>query len=80
MHRVLVVDDYEPWRRQIDAIIRDYPHWQVAGEASDGFDAVAKARTLGPDLILLDIGLPGINGIDARGRSARSMREPAFFS
>ena len=62
---VLVVDDYEPWRRHVDTTIRNYPHWQIVGEASDGFDAVVKARGLRPDLILLDVNLPGITGIDA---------------
>jgi DNA-binding NarL/FixJ family response regulator len=65
IRRVLVVDDFEPWRRQIEAVIRNHPHWQIAGQASDGLDAIAKARALGPDLILLDIGLPGLDGIDA---------------
>ena len=68
---VLVVDDYEPWRRHIEATIRDHPHWQIVGEASDGFDAIAKARDLGPDLILLDIGLPGDRTASTpRGRSS----------
>ena len=60
-----MVDDYEPWRRHVDATIRNHPHWQIVGEASDGFDAIVKARDLRPDLILLDINLPGIAGIDA---------------
>ena len=60
-----MVDDYEPWCRHVDATIRNHPHWQVAAQASDGFDAIAKVRDLRPDLILLDIGLPGINGLDA---------------
>jgi DNA-binding NarL/FixJ family response regulator len=62
---VLVADDYEPWRRQVDQVIKEHPHWQIAGEALDGVDAIAKARALAPDLILLDVALPELNGIDA---------------
>jgi DNA-binding NarL/FixJ family response regulator len=75
IRRVLVADDYEPWRRQIDEVIRDHPQWQIAGEASNGFDAVAKARALAPDLILLDISLPGLNGIDAARQILTFARE-----
>jgi CheY-like chemotaxis protein len=69
IHRVLLVDDYEPWRRQVASMLeRSSPRWQVVGEASDGLDAVEKACTLQPDLTLLDIGLPGLNGIEAAAR------------
>jgi DNA-binding NarL/FixJ family response regulator len=69
IHRVLLVDDYEPWRRQIAAMLeRGSPRWEVVGEASDGLDAVEKACTLRPDLTLLDIGLPALNGIEAAAR------------
>jgi len=69
--RVLVVDDYEPWRHFVCSTLQQRPQIQVIGEASDGIDAVRKAQELQPDLILLDIGLPGINGIQA----ARQVRE-----
>jgi DNA-binding NarL/FixJ family response regulator len=65
IHRVLVVDDYEPWRRYIESALRASPRWQVVGEAADGVDAVHKAQVLRPDLILLDIGLPVLSGIEA---------------
>jgi DNA-binding NarL/FixJ family response regulator len=62
--RVLVVDDYEPFRRLIRSTLED-PSFRIIGEASDGLEAVQKA-TLGlPDLILLDIGLPKLNGLKA---------------
>src|SRR5271154_880964 len=63
--RILVVDDYEDWRRQIRLLLRARPEWQVICEASDGLEAVKKAEELQPDLILLDISLPKLNGIEA---------------
>lgn len=63
--RVLLVDDYEPWRRALLTILRKRQGLQVTGEAADGLDAVRKAEELQPDLILLDIGLPTLNGIEA---------------
>jgi DNA-binding NarL/FixJ family response regulator len=62
--RVLVVDDYEPWRRFISTTLQTIPALQVIGEASDGLEAIHRAQKLQPDLILLDIGLPTLNGIE----------------
>jgi DNA-binding NarL/FixJ family response regulator len=66
--RVLVVDDYEPFRRFLCSTLRKNPELQVIGEASDGSEAVQKAEELKPDLILLDIGLPKLNGVDVSRR------------
>jgi DNA-binding NarL/FixJ family response regulator len=63
--RVLVVDDYEPWRRLVYSTLQMPPTFQVIGEVSDGLEAVQKAQELQPDLIVLDIGLPTLNGIEA---------------
>jgi DNA-binding NarL/FixJ family response regulator len=63
--RVLVVDDYEPFRRFFCATLRKKADLQVVGEASDGLEAVRKAEELQPDLIVLDLGLPRLNGIEA---------------
>jgi DNA-binding NarL/FixJ family response regulator len=71
--RILVVDDFEPWRRFVLSTLRRRPELQVVFETSDGLEAVQKAEELRPDLILLDIGLSRLNGIEA----ARRMRKVA---
>jgi DNA-binding NarL/FixJ family response regulator len=69
--RVLVVDDFEPFRQFVCAALGKRPDLQVVGEASDGLEAVQKAVELKPDLILLDIGLPTLHGFEV----ARQIRE-----
>jgi len=69
--RVLVVDDYEPWRRFVRQTLLAHEELQVVGELGDGSIAIQTAEELQPDLVLLDIGLPTLNGIEA----ALSIRE-----
>lgn len=69
--RVLIVDDHEPWRRFASRTLLKQPELQVIREVSDGSDAVQQAQQLQPDLILLDIGLPTMDGIEA----SRHIRE-----
>jgi len=63
-----VVDDFEPWRNFVCSTLQSEPGLQVIGEVSDGSEAVQKAEELKPDLVLLDIGLPTLNGIEAAKR------------
>lgn len=63
--RVLVVDDYQPWRHSMLSMLEGHPDLRVVSEVSDGLEAVRKAQELRVDLILLDIGLPTLNGIAA---------------
>jgi DNA-binding NarL/FixJ family response regulator len=66
--RILVVEDHVTFRHFICSILGKNTEWQVIGEVCNGLDAVHKAQELQPDLILLDIGLPGLNGIEAGRR------------
>ena len=66
--RVLVVDDNEPWRRFFSTELQKQPELEIIGQVSDGLEAVQKAQQLQPDLILMDIGLPTLNGIEAARR------------
>ena len=71
--QVLLVEDFEPYRNFIARSLREKEGFQVASQATDGLEAVARALELKPDLILLDIGLPKLSGIEA----ARKIREVA---
>jgi DNA-binding NarL/FixJ family response regulator len=66
--RTLVVDDSEPWRQHILSILQTQPELRVVADTADGLEAVQKAKELQPDLILLDIGLPNLNGLEAANR------------
>src|ERR1700731_4648478 len=65
MLRILIADDHEVARGGIRALIEGHPGWQVCGEARDGREAVDLARKSMPDIVLLDIGMPNLNGLDA---------------
>lgn len=69
---VLIVDDFEDFRRFLRLALQENSEYQIIAEASDGLEAVQQAEELHPDLILLDIGLPTLNGIEA-GRQIRKV-------
>ena len=63
--RVLIADDHPLFREGVTRLIADQPDMEVVGEASDGLEALVKARELKPDVILLDITMPGSDGLEA---------------
>ena len=63
--RILIADDHEVARKGIRSLLESHPEWEVCAEASDGREAVECASRLEPDIILLDIGMPNLNGLDA---------------
>jgi len=73
---ILVVEDYEPFRQFIAKTLQTQPHLRILKEVSDGAEAVRQAQQLQPDLILVDVGLPALNGIEA----ARQIRKVSPMS
>lgn len=63
--RILLADDHEIVRRGLCAMLRAQPDWDVCGEASNGREAVEKALQLKPEVVILDIGMPSLNGLEA---------------
>jgi DNA-binding NarL/FixJ family response regulator len=63
--RVLIVDDQEPFRSAARMVVEATDGFEVVGEAETGEDSVTMATELSPDLVLMDVNLPGINGLDA---------------
>lgn len=66
--RVLIVDDQEPFRIAARAVVEATEGFEVAGEAETGEESVERARELRPDLVLMDVNLPGIDGLQATRR------------
>jgi DNA-binding NarL/FixJ family response regulator len=62
---ILLADDHAVVRRGLKALLETQPHWHVVGEASNGREAVEKAAGLSPQVVILDIGMPKLNGLDA---------------
>jgi two-component system, NarL family, response regulator NreC len=63
--RVLIVDDHAFIRRGVQSILQSFPEWEFCGEAANGNDAVQLTERLHPDVILMDVTMPGMNGIEA---------------
>src|SRR6185369_265488 len=80
--RVVVIDDHHAWRQQVAAMVEKSGTWHVTGEAADGDEGCKLASALQPDLILLDIELPTISGIEtaARIRAAHPTASILFLS
>ena len=63
--RILVADDNKMVRQAVIELLSSEPNWEVCGEAKDGSEALQKTRALLPDLILVDVSMPGMNGFEA---------------
>jgi DNA-binding NarL/FixJ family response regulator len=63
--RILVVDDHEVVRKGVIALLASRSDWTICGEAADGREAVAAVARLRPDVVLMDISMPGMNGLEA---------------
>src|SRR5215469_17289890 len=66
--RILVVDDFAEWRVRVRSMLQARPEWKVIGEACDGLEAVQRTTELCPDIVLLDIGMPILDGVEAAKR------------
>ena len=75
MVRILVVDDHARVRRSIQSLLESREGWLVCGEAADGLQAVEQAKLLRPDLIIMDMSMPNMNGLDATQIILREIRE-----
>lgn len=63
--KILIVDDHEAVRKSIRSLLSLRSEWNICGEAGDGLEAVEKARQLLPNLVLMDISMPRMNGVEA---------------
>jgi DNA-binding NarL/FixJ family response regulator len=63
--KVLIVDDHAFIRRGVQGILQAHPEWQLCGEADNGKDAVRMAGELNPEAIVMDVSMPGLNGVEA---------------
>lgn len=63
--RLLIVDDHEIFRRGLRALLEPSVEWEICGEAVDGVDAVEQCKSLQPDIVVLDVSMPRLNGLEA---------------
>jgi DNA-binding NarL/FixJ family response regulator len=77
--RILIADDHEVVRHGLRALLQGHPGWEICGEAFDGRDAVDKATEMKPDLVILDIGMPNLNGLDAARQILREDPQAAVL-
>ena len=66
--RILIADDHQLFRNGVRALLQSHAGWEICGEARTGREAVAKAIELRPDIVILDISMPDLNGVDAASR------------
>src|SRR3972149_1292884 len=78
--RVLIAEDHAVVREGIRLILQSQPDMEVIGEAADGREALEKARELHPDIVLMDIGMPEMNGLEATRQIKRSLPETQILA
>src|ERR1700693_5940886 len=66
--RILIADDHDLLRRGVRALLQSHAGWEICGEATTGREAVTKAEELKPDIVILDISMPDLNGVEAARR------------
>jgi DNA-binding NarL/FixJ family response regulator len=71
--RILIADDHEIFRKGVRSLLDTCPQWEICGEASNGVEAVEKARKLAPDIVIMDLSMPQINGLDAMKQILREI-------
>ena len=62
---LLIADDFEPWRAQVRSLLQAQPEWEIVCEVSDGTEAAEKAAELQPDIVILDVAMSRMSGIEA---------------
>jgi DNA-binding NarL/FixJ family response regulator len=74
--RLLIVDDHEIFRRGLRALLEPSSEWQICGEAVDGQDAIEQCKSLKPDIVVLDVSMPRLNGLEAARLITQEKPEP----
>lgn len=75
MSRILIVDDHAFIRRGVQSILQSFPEWEACGEADNGQEAVRLAGDLNPDIIIMDVSMPGMSGVEATRAIHRTQPE-----
>ena len=65
MPRIIVVDDHAVIRRGVQGILQAFPEWELCGEAENGQEAIKLAESVKPEIIIMDVSMPGLNGLEA---------------
>jgi DNA-binding NarL/FixJ family response regulator len=77
--RLLIVDDHEIFRRGLRALLEPSSEWEICGEAVDGLDAVEQCKSLKPDIVVLDVSMPRLNGLEAARRIKKENPDPQII-